>query len=226
MSCRHFAICCATLAVRAWCLRRKPRRSISRPRSSARSPQRPAIARHAPSATPSARRSRAPVPGCCRGSSPPQGRGRETTLTSRRPTHSSRTRRVDREYTSENYAITLRQPLLRRDAWVRHDQAQTRANYAEQQLIVERDELVLRVGEAYLNGLLAEGSRQLARTEVEALEGLTASVKRGFFCRRHDTYGRLRRRGPPGRGEGARNRGCTRHRASAQDARIGGGRVR
>ena len=91
-----------------------------------------------------------------------------------------RTSRFDREYTSENYAITLRQPLFRRDAWVRHDQAQTRANYAEQQLIVERDELVLRVGEAYLNGLLAEGSRQLARTEVEALEGLTASVKRGF----------------------------------------------
>ena len=40
-----------------------------------------------------------------------------------------RTSRFDREYTSENYAITLRQPLFRRDAWVRHDQAQTRANY-------------------------------------------------------------------------------------------------
>lgn len=91
-----------------------------------------------------------------------------------------RTTRIDREYTSENYAITLRQPLFRRDAWVRYDQAHTRADHAEQQLIVERDALVLRVGEAYLNGLLAESRRQLARAEVEALEGLVASVSRGF----------------------------------------------
>lgn len=90
--------------------------------------------------------------------------------------------RVSREdeYVSENFALTLRQPLFRRDAWVRYDQAGTRVEIAEQQLESERARLVSRVGEAYLNCLLADAGLQLVESEITALEGIVQAARRGL----------------------------------------------
>ena len=84
------------------------------------------------------------------------------------------------DYVSRNYNLTLKQPLFRRDSWIRYQQADTRISSAEHQAEVERVKLILRVSEQYFYCLYADAVTQFARAEVSALEGLLISVTRGF----------------------------------------------
>ncbi len=83
-------------------------------------------------------------------------------------------------YTSKQYNLTLKQPILRRDSWVKYRQAGTRIASAEQQADSERVRLVLDVSEQYLDCLYADAVARFARAEVSALEGLVTAVTRGF----------------------------------------------
>lgn len=84
------------------------------------------------------------------------------------------------DYTARNYSITLRQPIYARESTVRREQADTRIAAAEEQTRVERAKLVLDVSEQYLECLYASAVERYARVEIESLEGLLASVTRGF----------------------------------------------
>lgn len=84
------------------------------------------------------------------------------------------------DYTSSQYTLTLKQPVFRRDSWLRYQQAGIRIDSAEQQAETERIKLILNVSEQYLDSLYADAVVRFARTEVAALEGLLAAVTRGF----------------------------------------------
>lgn len=84
------------------------------------------------------------------------------------------------DYVSETYTLTLRQPILSREAWLRYRQADDRVAYAEQQLVQERERLIMRVAESYLNCLLADAAQELARVEIEALKGLATAAEKGL----------------------------------------------
>ena len=86
----------------------------------------------------------------------------------------------DNDYISKNYALTLRQPILRYDSWIKYEQADTRVAYSDQQVEIERLKLVQRIGESYLNCLYADAVAQFARSEIDALTGLAESARRGF----------------------------------------------
>ena len=86
----------------------------------------------------------------------------------------------DPNYTSFQYSLTLKQPILRRDNWVKYRQAGTRIASAEQQADTERIKLVLDVSEQYLDCLYADAVVRFAQAEVTALEGLLTAVTRGF----------------------------------------------
>lgn len=86
----------------------------------------------------------------------------------------------DNDYISKNYALTLRQPILRYDGWIKYEQADTRVAYSDQQVEIERLKLVQRIGENYLNCLYADAVAQFAQSEVEALTALAESARRGF----------------------------------------------
>ena len=84
------------------------------------------------------------------------------------------------DYTSEEFGVTLKQPIFRRDSWVKYQQAKTRIASAEQLTDVERIKLILMVSEQYLACLYTDAVVRFARAEVSALEGLLTSVTRGF----------------------------------------------
>lgn len=84
------------------------------------------------------------------------------------------------DYTSKHYSLTFKQPLYRRDNWLKYQLADARIASAEQQADVERVKLILDVSEQYLDCLYAHAVLRFARAEVEALEGLLVSVTRGF----------------------------------------------
>ncbi len=86
----------------------------------------------------------------------------------------------DSDYVSSNYSVTLRQPLVRYDSWIKYRQADTRVEHAGRQVELAHDSLILSVGESYLNCLLADAVAQFARAEVSALEGLLESATRGL----------------------------------------------
>lgn len=76
-----------------------------------------------------------------------------------------------REFTREQYQLQLTQPIYDRANWVRERQASHETRHRELELLGERQDLVMRVTEAYFDVLLAELDRNLAQREVEALEG-------------------------------------------------------
>ncbi|MDP3124058.1 MAG: TolC family outer membrane protein [Thiobacillus sp.] len=84
------------------------------------------------------------------------------------------------DYTSEEYGLILKQPLFRRDNWIKYQQADTRIASAEQLTDVDRIKLILNVSEQYLDCLYTDAVVRFARAEVRALEGLLTSVTRGF----------------------------------------------
>ena len=86
----------------------------------------------------------------------------------------------DPNYTAKQYNLTLKQPIFRRDSWVKYQQAGTRIASAERQADSERIKLILDVSEQYLDCLYADAVVRFARAEVTALEGLVTSVTRGF----------------------------------------------
>lgn len=83
-------------------------------------------------------------------------------------------------YIGESYNLTLKQPLYRRDNWIKYQLAGTRIASAERQADVERIRLILKVSEQYLDCLHADAVVRFVRAEVAALEGLLTSVTRGF----------------------------------------------
>ncbi len=90
---------------------------------------------------------------------------------------------VDRSYTSNGYGVQLTQPLYRLQNWVQFKQGELQTALAGTQFEIARQDLVLRVADAYFNVLNAQDSvaavAQLRAAAAEQLELAKTSFEVG-----------------------------------------------
>jgi protease secretion system outer membrane protein len=75
------------------------------------------------------------------------------------------------DYRAPQKALTVRQPLFNQEARVRTQQAAVQVAYADAVLAVRTHELLDRLGQAWLQRLLARDALQIADVQLRALEG-------------------------------------------------------
>lgn len=83
-------------------------------------------------------------------------------------------------FSAESYALTLTQPLLRKENFAAYAQGKAEAQRAEFDLALARQDLILRVADAYFAVLAAQDAHALARAEKEAAARLAALTRRQF----------------------------------------------
>lgn len=86
----------------------------------------------------------------------------------------------DIDYTSRSHQLSLRQPLWRPASVAQYRLAHAQEAYSEATFSKEWQALVDRLAQAYLDTLLAEQARELARVQKEALVGQLEQAQRFF----------------------------------------------
>ncbi|HYC35719.1 MAG TPA: TolC family outer membrane protein [Usitatibacter sp.] len=94
--------------------------------------------------------------------------------------YSERSGAPDRDYTTNTLAVTLAQPVLRLQNWIAIDQARKVVIQAEAVLGNARQDLALRVAQAYFDVLLAQDNVALSETQKTAIDQQLAQAKRNF----------------------------------------------
>jgi outer membrane protein len=87
---------------------------------------------------------------------------------------------VSRSFNSNGYQVQLSQPLFRWQIWVQYDQAKLQVQQAEAQFANARQDLVLRVAQAYFDVLLAQDSLAVAQAQKTAIAQQLEQAKRNF----------------------------------------------
>jgi outer membrane protein len=87
---------------------------------------------------------------------------------------------VDAQYNTNGYQLTLTQPLFRWQNFVQYDQAKLQVALAEAQFSQARQDLILRVVQAYFDVLLAQDSLNFAQAQKKAIGEQLESAKRNF----------------------------------------------
>lgn len=103
-------------------------------------------------------------------------RGKNDTLESNSITGAS----VFSNYTSSSTAITLRQPLYRKYQFAAYEQAEAQVINSDAVLDKERQDLAIRVSNAYFEALLAEEQLQVIETQKTAYATQLALAKRAL----------------------------------------------
>lgn len=85
-----------------------------------------------------------------------------------------------RQYNSNAYGASLTQPLFRAQNRPVYEQAQAQVAQAEAQLALARQDLILRVSQAYFDVLLALDNVTLSRAQKAAIAEQLEQAKRGF----------------------------------------------
>jgi outer membrane protein len=85
-----------------------------------------------------------------------------------------------REYNSHGWTATLTQPLFRWQNWAAYKQGEFSVAVAEAQFASARQDLMLRVSQAYFDVLLAQESVATAAAQKEAITQQLESAKRNF----------------------------------------------
>jgi outer membrane protein len=83
-------------------------------------------------------------------------------------------------FNSNNWTVTLTQPLYRRQNFVAYEQAKTQVGQADAQLALAGQDLILRVSQAYFDALLADNNVELAAAQKVAISEQLAQAKRNF----------------------------------------------
>jgi outer membrane protein, protease secretion system len=83
-------------------------------------------------------------------------------------------------YYSQSYALTLRQPLYRKQNWAQFRQAQAAARRARAGSIEDKQALALRVATAYLEAVLAAAQVDVEKSREEALDQMLALTEKAF----------------------------------------------
>ncbi|WP_130469895.1 TolC family outer membrane protein [Candidatus Magnetaquicoccus inordinatus] len=100
-------------------------------------------------------------------------------------------------YASNSQTLTITQPILKLQAYVKMDQAALAAEQARINLVAAEQDLLLRVATNYLNLLAAKDGRELAQAEREATEKQYEQAKQrlerglGTITQLHDTEARF-----------------------------------
>jgi outer membrane protein len=87
---------------------------------------------------------------------------------------------TDRSFNSNAYQLQLTQPVFRWQNWVQYDQAKLQVVQAEALYESSRQDLIVRVAQAYFDVLLAEFSLQVARSQKEAISQQLEQAKKNF----------------------------------------------
>jgi len=86
---------------------------------------------------------------------------------------------VDRNVRTHDLRLELTQPLLRVQSWAAYNQARLLATQSDAQLAQARQELILRVAQAYFDVLSAEDNHQVAQAQKQAVNAQLDLVTRG-----------------------------------------------
>jgi outer membrane protein len=87
---------------------------------------------------------------------------------------------VSNQYNSNGYALTLTQPVFRWQNWVAYDQGKRAVALAEAQFLQARQELILRVAQAYFEVLNVEVTLEAARAQKLAIAQQLEQAKQNF----------------------------------------------
>ena len=87
---------------------------------------------------------------------------------------------VPAKYNSNGWGISLSQPLFRWQNWASYKQAELAVVQAETQFAAARQDLVVRVAQAYFDVLLAQETLNTAQAQKSAIAEQLASAKRNF----------------------------------------------
>ena len=86
----------------------------------------------------------------------------------------------DADYDSNGMSITAAQPLFRKQNWVQYAQAKEQVKIAEMQLMVARQDLILRVAQAYFDVLESQDNIAFIGAQKAAIAEQLAAAKRNF----------------------------------------------
>ncbi|AJP49118.1 channel protein TolC [Rugosibacter aromaticivorans] len=84
------------------------------------------------------------------------------------------------QYNSNGWTANLSQPLFRWQNWVAYNQAELAVSLAEAQFAQARQDLILRVAQAYFDVLLAQDALATVQTQKTAIAEQLESAKRSF----------------------------------------------
>jgi len=87
---------------------------------------------------------------------------------------------VGARYNTNGWSVQLTQPLLRWQNWLAYQQAELAVTLAEQQFAAARQDLVLRVAQAYFDVLAAQEALATAGAQKTAFGEQLAAAKRNF----------------------------------------------
>ena len=86
----------------------------------------------------------------------------------------------DQRYSTHTYAVSLTQPVFRMQNWIAISQADKLVLQAQAALGFQGQELILRVGQAYFDVLLAQDNVALSGAQKTAISEQLAQAKRNF----------------------------------------------
>ncbi|HET9463453.1 MAG TPA: TolC family outer membrane protein [Thiobacillus sp.] len=86
----------------------------------------------------------------------------------------------DTEFSSNGVSLTAAQPLYRKQNWVQYAQAKEQVKIAEMQLKVARQDLILRVAQAYFDVLQSQDNIAFINAQKAAITEQLAAAKRNF----------------------------------------------
>ena len=84
------------------------------------------------------------------------------------------------KFNSNGYTLTLTQPLFRWQNWVAYDQSKFQVAQAEANFVQARQDLILRVAQAYFDVLYANENLKAVRANKVSIEQQLESAKRNF----------------------------------------------
>ena len=87
---------------------------------------------------------------------------------------------ISRQYSSQGYTLNLSQPIYRKQNFTQYEQAKTQVSVAEAQFVVARQDLIMRVAQAYFDVLLAQDNAMLAGAQKTAIAEQLEQAKRNF----------------------------------------------
>lgn len=87
---------------------------------------------------------------------------------------------ADRRYNSNGYTLTLSQPVFRWQNWAAYDQGKLGVAVAEAQFVQARQDLILRVAQAYFDVLNAQVNLEAARSQKVAISQQLEQARKNF----------------------------------------------
>lgn len=87
---------------------------------------------------------------------------------------------TNRQFNSSGYSLTLNQPIYRKQNFAQYEQSKSQVALTEAQFAVARQDLIVRVAQAYFDVLLAQDNVALAGAQKAAIGEQLEMAKRNF----------------------------------------------